>query len=289
MEPRLMKRLLQAAIAALALIVLLAGASFWRTVERDRRALSEIGSRTAPEQPGPEAPARDPDHYRRMANPFNPSGPSRPVTNVLARPPLLSLKLRGTVVASPASSFAIIEDASSKSQDLYRIGEQVQGMTLTRIERTLVVLERDGSEVVLRMSADDTSTAVVSGPAVSRQAAPAAGSSVVGGMTVDGDTRVIEKQFVQAMLSRANEIMSQMRVIPHTSGHGYGIYSIKRGSVVEQMGLRNKDIVRRVNGRDLNSMEDILQAYQSLKGDSDIVLEVTRGGKPVALKYQIRD
>ena len=113
--------------------------------------------------------------------------------------------------------------------------------------------------------------------------------SVADGVTVVGDTRVIEKQFVQALLGHANEILSQMRVIPHTSGQGYGIYSIKRGSVVEQMGLRNKDIVRKVNGRDLNSMEDILQAYQSLRGDSEIVLEVTRGGKPVALKYQIRD
>ncbi len=288
MEPRLMKRLLQAAIAALALIVLLAGASFWRTVERDRRALSAIGSRTAPEEPGPEAPAHDRKHYQRIADadPFNPTGPSKVVRPGPAKSSFPSLKLRGTVVAPPASSFAIIEDASSKTQDLYRIGEQVRGMTLTRIERKLVVLERDGSEFILRMSADDTSSAVASSPA---QPTPAASSSAAEGMTVEGDTRVIEKQFVVALLGRVDEILSQMRVIPHTSGEGYGVYSIRRGSIVEQMGLRNRDIVRRVNGRNLNSMKDILNAYQSLSDDSEIVLEITRGGKPVALKYQIRD
>ncbi len=61
----------------------------------------------------------------------------------------LNLILQGTITGSKQDSGAIIVDEKNRRQDLYSIGDEIQGALITAIERGEVVLEVDGKKEVL--------------------------------------------------------------------------------------------------------------------------------------------
>ncbi len=63
----------------------------------------------------------------------------------------LQLVLLGTVTGNKDDARAIIIDEKGKRQDLFRIGDSLQGATITRISRGKVVLEVNGRSEVLNI------------------------------------------------------------------------------------------------------------------------------------------
>lgn len=53
----------------------------------------------------------------------------------------LPLTLKGTIISDPSKSFAIIEDANSKKQDLYRLGDMVYDAKIVSMNRNSVTLD----------------------------------------------------------------------------------------------------------------------------------------------------
>ena len=63
----------------------------------------------------------------------------------------MQLVLLGTVSGSKEDARAVIRDEKSKREDLYRVGGQIQGATITRIGRGKVALQVNGREEVLNI------------------------------------------------------------------------------------------------------------------------------------------
>jgi len=64
-------------------------------------------------------------------------------------PTTLKLVLQGTVVGNDQDARAIIVDQKKKKQDIYQIGDAVQGALITAVERGKVVLEFNGKKQFL--------------------------------------------------------------------------------------------------------------------------------------------
>jgi type II secretory pathway component PulC len=63
----------------------------------------------------------------------------------------MQLELLGTVSGSSEDARAIIRDEKVKLEDIYRVGSELQGATITRIERGKVVLRVNGQEEILNI------------------------------------------------------------------------------------------------------------------------------------------
>jgi type II secretory pathway component PulC len=63
----------------------------------------------------------------------------------------MQLELLGTVTGSAEDARAIIRDEKVKLEDIYRVGSELQGATITRIERGKVVLKVNGQEEILNI------------------------------------------------------------------------------------------------------------------------------------------
>ena len=72
------------------------------------------------------------------------------VEEVLA-PTKLQLSLMGTVSGSDRNARAIISDETKKLQDLYQIGDVIQGALIKSIERGKVILQVNGRDEVLNL------------------------------------------------------------------------------------------------------------------------------------------
>lgn len=75
------------------------------------------------------------------------------------------------------------------------------------------------------------------------------------------------------------KILMQATALPfykHGEIIGFQISQIEKNSIFEKGGFKNNDIIKSVNGVDLNSIPEAIKLLQSLKGTSSITLKIDR-------------
>ncbi len=201
----------------------------------------------------------------------------------------LNVELIGTVVGSGGDSFAIIEDKKTRKQELYQVDDVIQDEArILAISRCRVILLRQGSEEVIECV--EPQERKTKGPRVRYSG----GSSEQGGFSVkkvSENEYVIDEREVQNALNNINQLLTQIRVVPNfTDGKpdGFKVFAIRPNSIFAKIGLKNGDVIREINGRDITSPDKAFQAFQELKDESNLSVEISRRGQRRTLNYEIR-
>jgi hypothetical protein len=69
---------------------------------------------------------------------------------------------------------------------------------------------------------------------------------------------------------------------------GVKLYGIRKGSWPDKAGLKNGDLVRRINGLEVGEPDKALEMYQQVKTATNVDIELERKGKPVLLRYTVQ-
>jgi general secretion pathway protein C len=102
---------------------------------------------------------------------------------------------------------------------------------------------------------------------------------------------VVGRSDLQESLNNLHELLSQARIRPHFKdgrARGLAVTNIRPGSFFEKLGLRNGDIVQGIDGRDINSPDDVLEVYSKLRSGSHVTLQITRNGVQRTMDYKFR-
>ncbi|RMD96813.1 MAG: hypothetical protein D6812_16400 [Deltaproteobacteria bacterium] len=219
-----------------------------------------------------------------------PESPTQPDTEAVEETDL-NVRLIGTIAGSAEDSLAIIQEKGNNKVHILRIGEKLLDVaTVVLIEPRRVLLERHGKTEELLMLADKEKNLARRGRKPSR-------SSARGRMVAEGIYQVsqndfeIEEGVVQEALSDLGSILRDARVVPHlTDGQidGFKIFNIKPNSLFRKIGLKNGDILKSVNGMEIDSPERALELFEEFKNATNISLEVDRRGSSETLNYSIR-
>lgn len=207
--------------------------------------------------------------------------------------PRLAIRLFGTVSTSPPQfSWALIsKDESNATSEIFRIGDDIYGMgTLRQVRRNqIVVALPDGTEVVIDLyTGDQPQSSVVARDTSSESDDQELGNSI---RQLGENKYEIDSSEIQAAMNNMDELARGARIVPsYKDGNtvGFKVFRIKPNSFYKKLGLRNGDVIGRINGFEINSTEKALQLYQMLRTEKNINLEVTRRGQPMNLEYVIR-
>jgi general secretion pathway protein C len=211
---------------------------------------------------------------------FNPPRAAAPDAQPQTVP--LNAKLLGTAPGAGIDSFAIIQDEANKMQQLYRVGDKVQNRTLTGVEWDRVVLESSQGEEVLKIAEP------IGKPSVAA-AVPAPGSDSV--QQRGENDFVIDRTEVDKAMENMNQLFTQIRAVPHFQdgkASGFRLFAIKQDSVFEKIGLKNGDIVTRINGNELTDPARAMSLLQDLRNEGRITVDVNRNRQSTILNYEIR-
>jgi general secretion pathway protein C len=211
---------------------------------------------------------------------FNPPRATEPDAQSQSAP--LNAKLLGTAPGAGIDSFAIIEDGGNKIQELYRVGDKLQSRTLIGVEWDRVVLKSGQGEEILKIVEP---TGRASAPSV----APVAGTSSVQQRS-DTDF-VIDRAEVDRAMENMNQLFTQIRAVPHFQdgkAAGFRLFAIKQDSVFEKIGLKNGDIISRINGNDLSDPARAMALIQDLRNEGRVTVDVNRNRQSTTLNYEIR-
>jgi general secretion pathway protein C len=193
-------------------------------------------------------------------------------------PTSLKISLLGTVSGDRNTGYAVIEESAGKKQGLFKVGDSIQDAVVERIRRGEVILKIGGKYEKLTM--DEAAQTRAAG--LKDDAGPA---------TETASTIPVSRDMVEGSLSNINQLLTQVRVRPHFSDglpDGLAVSHIRPDSIFAQLGLKNGDVVKGVDGKEIKSPNDIFRFYNSLKSGSAISVDVLRRGQLQTLRYSFR-
>ena len=101
---------------------------------------------------------------------------------------------------------------------------------------------------------------------------------------------VIDQKEVDNALSNLDKLYTQIRAVPNFSGgkvSGMKILSVRRGSIFAKLGLKRGDILKQINGMELDVRRGF-QIFGQLKDQQSFNVDLIRRGQPLTLEYEIR-
>ncbi len=194
----------------------------------------------------------------------------------------LKLKLWGTVSGNGKDSYAVIEDTKVRKQNLYRQGDPIQHATVKLIQREVVILAINGKDEKLSMEEKRSK----SRPGSNRRAPFSINRNKSGG----SQGISVQRSMIDKSLQDINKLMKQVKIRPHFKDgkpDGLILSSIKPRSLFRKMGLRNGDIISGIDGKKIESVDDALGFYESLRAATNISLQIKRRGKEKTIDYTI--
>ncbi len=195
----------------------------------------------------------------------------------------LKVKLFGTVASRfPEFSFAVIQDIVSKKVDTYRLNDLVLNEAkVVKIEPKRVIILRDGKQESLLVFEEKE-------PLTSAAPARPAARKV---RQVEENRYEIDRREFEASTSNLAELMTQARVVPNLKKgkvNGYKIFAIKPKSLYAKIGLKNGDVIERINGLEISGPEQALEIFQQLKAESYFQIDLLRRGRKETINYTVR-
>ena len=234
-------------------------------------------------------------HYSPILerNPFGPPMKLRPIATteqqeVQYRPPT-ELILVGTAVGPAGLSYAIFEDRAQsppKGHELFARGEHVYNYgILKKIERSSVELESTSSTFTIQLEEDTVSPMPMNQTETSRD------DETSFARQIGEKEYILDSRKVQKSLENPEKILTDARLLPNIRDgrhEGFAISEVIPGGMYHSLGLRNGDILLRINGLEISNPEVAIKAMSALQGMNSVNLDIIRSGKNMSMSYKMR-
>jgi type II secretory pathway component PulC len=193
-------------------------------------------------------------------------------------------ELIGTIAGDPP--LACFAFPATGSQRLARVHEMVGRYSVASIAPGEVLLVRDGMHYELRMSnAHKNALACLDTESREDVAAPEPTPNE------PAKTYTFSKATLLKQAVTANELLKQIAVRPvrgqEDQIHGYFIDQVPPGSIIEEAGIQNGDVIVSIEGKKIASMRDAWSAFNAIKGRSTFEIVLLRDNKPVTVRYAL--
>jgi S1-C subfamily serine protease len=97
---------------------------------------------------------------------------------------------------------------------------------------------------------------------------------------------VVKRSFVTRWAA-ADDLKGGRHLVPQPDS--VRLIDVGEDSTMAKLGLRENDILYTVNGKNISSPAEVLEAYSLVRSEKQLVLALTRQGKPTAIVYDLID
>lgn len=100
----------------------------------------------------------------------------------------------------------------------------------------------------------------------------------------------IDAADLDAALNNLSQISTQARMVPafeEGKPVGFKFFSIRPNSVFSRLGFENGDIIKSINGYELNSPDKALELWPKLKTDKQYSIDIKKGTSNVTYDYKV--
>lgn len=203
---------------------------------------------------------------------------------------LSNLVLVGTVTGPVHLSYAVFEDKSqsaSGNQEIFTYGERVFNYgILTGIHPSSVEIEQDSTTYTVTIPFEKMTTEFQNHQSQSTVPPQTTFAKKVGERQY-----LLNSRIVQQSLENPEHMLTDARLLPNFNDgrqEGFSISEVVPDGLYDNLGMKNGDILLRINGLEISNPEVAIQAMSALRGMNRINLDIMRDGKKMSMNYQIK-
>ncbi|MBJ6799519.1 type II secretion system protein N [Geomonas propionica] len=197
------------------------------------------------------------------------------------------LVLLGTAVGSFRETFALVLKNSSHEERVFKLGDTVfSAGPLVSVKKDVAEILVGGKRIKILTPMAAAAEAAVT-PVVAPTVVPGGGMAA----TTGAGNYVIDQRALNAALDNIGQAMTDARLLPSIKDgkvEGFRASEVKPQGIFGTVGIKNGDVLLRMNDFPIDSPEKAIQSFASLKGQSRIKLDLIRDGRPTTFNYDIR-
>jgi general secretion pathway protein C len=193
------------------------------------------------------------------------------------------LVLVGTAAGSFRETFALLRKTGTHEEKVFRLGDVVFGAgPLVSVRKESVEILSGGRRI--RIFTPEAPQKEQAAPQ------PPPGTALASQSTAPGSF-VIDQRSLNSALENMGQVMTDARLLPSMKEgkvEGFKASEVKPAGIFGILGIKNGDVLMRINDLNIDSPERAIQSLASLKGQNRIRLDLMRDGQPATLNYDIR-
>lgn len=193
---------------------------------------------------------------------------------------LSDLKLLGTVTGPSDIARALILKKGEKQPGVFKLWKDVYGFSITGIEPSKVYLKKNSQKYTLNLYDK-------------KEKAPAVKSSSPDASAGGNVKRNISRsEMQQKVMNNIDNAMQGIQAGPHRVNdqiEGFKIIRIRPYNILFEYGIRSGDIIKRINGKKVDSTEKLFNMWQGIKNESKMVIDVDRNGQIITFELNITE
>jgi len=111
-----------------------------------------------------------------------------------------------------------------------------------------------------------------------------------GEITDAGDHRLVDRALITHYAKNLDDIRKNIGVVEVKEGKklkGFKITFVKRGSPFAKLGVKRGDIIKSINGQEINSYNAAFETYKNIENVENLTLVIQRGKEEMELEYEI--
>jgi len=204
---------------------------------------------------------------------------------VASEPGAAAFRLWGIAFAG-TEAVAIIEDTETHAQALYRVGDRVGDGRLATIGWDRATLAFEGGEAVLEIA-----TAPAPAETAAATEAPPAPEADGRIRRTGENAYLVDRREIAGALGNPSGLLTQLRAVAEVRDGrpaGFRLFRIREESLFARLGLRDGDVVERVNGTEVQDPAALLRFLERLGHEPRVALDIVRAEAPRTLVYDLR-
>lgn len=190
----------------------------------------------------------------------------------------------------PKKSIAIISKGGMPK--VVSVGENIFGFELKDVKANFAILQKGDKEYSLELpknKVDQSSYTLKKSTNISKSAT---GSSNKNSLIkeIDGQ-RIVPRRVIREYSRNMRKIWQNISLSDYKkdgSLKGFKVRFVRKGSLFDQLGLRQGDIITGINGEPVKDYSLPMKIFSNINGLDNLILQVKRGNNEVELEYEIR-
>lgn len=229
-------------------------------------------------------------YYRIKLTPNEASAPkktiAKPIKHIVGS--MKDITLLAIYNASDATVVTIVY--KNKTKVLAR-GEEIQGFILEDAGMNFATFSKNAKTYKIMLVKDKQSIGSISVASPVKSLSKVQSKKVIEGDIVDaGDHKIIDRALLEHYATDMKDIYNNIGISEIRKGkdlEGFRITFVKRGTPFAKLGVRRGDVIKSINGQEINSYNAALNIYKNIQSMNNLTLVIERGKKEMELEYEI--
>ncbi|MFK5975625.1 MAG: PDZ domain-containing protein [Sulfurovum sp.] len=169
-------------------------------------------------------------------------------------------------------------------------GDKVKGFKLQSATNQYAIFIKQGKTYKISLAKTKNSDKIIKTYSPSTPPKVKKSTKADGEIVDAGKLKIIDKSLIEHFSKNINEVNKNIgiREIKDADGKiGFGISFIRRGSPFAKLGIRRGDIIKSINGQNIDSYSAAFGVYKNIANITNLTMVIERNKEEMELEYEV--